>query len=470
MSEMSVSPTTTATEDQASRRSTRYAGYVFWLLSLATFFNYLNRYIFTGLSPYIKESLGLSDQEIGLLISGFFLVYTLAALPLGFLADRIARRSIVGLGIALWSVGSIVTGVAGDLLGLIAAKLLLGVGQGSFFPAGTPLLAAYYPPASRSKVIAQWSVWGLFGVAAGSLLAIPFASDQAWRYAFFVFGAPGLLVALLVFFLREKKRHEEDPPIEQLGSGTSVVQRIKAYLRIPTFRVILGMHIFGFFALTTISGFLQIYIRATYPQLAPSLQLIFGGGFTLIGGILGNLYGSRWARRMGRRNTGARVRVGGLGFLISAVCVVLAIGVHYVAPSVLPQLGIDASIAFPVTVGIFAGFALLAAFFLNVYNGPVSAALLDVVPASERSRSGGTELTMAHLLGDSYAAFAVGTLSVVLSGALGGEQIGLAILLTAPLALVIAGLIGIFGSRHYASDVAALGTTAEAMLGTAAAR
>lgn len=470
MSEVTATSTTTTTTDPAARRAARYSTYVFWLMSLATFFNYLNRYIFTGLSPYIKESLGLSDQEVGLLISGFFLVYTLAALPLGFLADRIARRAIVGAGVVLWSLGSVLTGFAGDLLGLVAAKILLGVGQGSFFPAGTPLLAAYYSPASRSRVIAQWSVWGLLGVAAGSLLAIPFASDANWRYAFFFMGTPGLLVALLIFFIREKKRHEEDPSTERLAGGTTTIQRIRAYLRIPTFRVILGMHIFGFFALTTISGFLQIYIKATYPQLPASLQLIFGGGFTLIGGILGNLYGSRWARRMSRHNMGARVRVGGLGFLVAALCVVFSIGVHYVMPSVLPQLGLDPSLTFPVTVGIFAGFALLAAFFLNVYNGPVSAALLDVIPPAERSRSGGTELTMAHLLGDSYAAFAVGSLSVLLGNVFGGEQIGLALLLTAPLALVLAGIIGIRGSRHYASDVAALGTTAEVMLGTVAAR
>jgi hypothetical protein len=113
-------------------------------------------------------------------------------------------------------------------------------------------------------------------------------------------------------------------------------------------------------------------------------------------------------------------------------------------------------------------FALLSAFFLNIYNGPVSAALLDVVPASERGAAGGTELTLAHLFGDVYAAALIGAIAVALNQSLSGEQIGLALLLTCPLVLVASGVVGIWGSRFYARDVAAIGGTASEMLGTVA--
>jgi hypothetical protein len=86
----------------------------------------------------------------------------------------------------------------------------------------------------------------------------------------------------------------------------------------------------------------------------------------------------------------------------------------------------------------------------------MSAALLDVVPADERGAVGGLELTLAHLLGDVYAAALIGAIATLLDGALGGEQVGLAILLTCPIMLTISGIIGIRGSRHYAKDVAAL--------------
>ncbi len=105
-----------------------------------------------------------------------------------------------------------------------------------------------------------------------------------------------------------------------------------------------------------------------------------------------------------------------------------------------------------------------------MYNAPTGCALLDVVPHADRSSVGGTELTLAHLLGDVYAGAAIGALSLLLGRILGNNSqlgLGLALLCTTPVALLIAGIIGIRGSRHYASDVAKLGTTAEAMLGTA---
>ncbi|HEU5349284.1 MAG TPA: hypothetical protein VFU63_11800, partial [Ktedonobacterales bacterium] len=186
--------------------------------------------------------------------------------------------------------------------------------------------------------------------------------------------------------------------------------------------------------------------------------------------ILGNLMGGVWANRLSRRRVGARVMTGGLGFLLAAPCVIVAVG----SPLALRQMAFftSASVSEQLTIGIavFVLFALLAAFFLNVYNGPVSAAMLDVVPAAERGAAGGSELTLAHLFGDVYAAALIGALADVLSHALGGEQIGLALLLTCPLVLVAAGIVGIWGSRFYARDVAALGSTAAEMLGTAPAK
>ncbi|MGN6361867.1 MAG: hypothetical protein ACTHNK_15900, partial [Thermomicrobiales bacterium] len=104
-------------------------------------------------------------------------------------------------------------------------------------------------------------------------------------------------------------------------------------------------------------------------------------------------------------------------------------------------------------------------FLLNLYNGPSTAALQDVVPARDRAAAGGLELSLAHLLGDIYAPAAVGALAVVLSRRIGGDQIGTALLLTCPVVLLAAGLVAIWGSRFYAGDVAALGATAAEMAG-----
>ncbi len=87
------------------KRAARYASYFFWIMFLANFVNYLQRFAFSGLSQPITDDLRLNPAQFGLLGTIFFLVYTIFALPLGFLADRVGRKLIVGWGMALASLG-----------------------------------------------------------------------------------------------------------------------------------------------------------------------------------------------------------------------------------------------------------------------------------------------------------------------------------------------------------------------------
>lgn len=512
MSDVTLSTPGAASRQDTTRRVGRYARYVFWLMFIINFLNYLDRWIFTGLSAVIQQDLRIDDFQIGLLTSGFLIVYTIVALPLGFLAERVARKIIVGVGVAIWSVATVLTGVVGGFLALLGVRAILGIGEGSYYPAGTPLLAAYFPPARRARVLSRWAVGALVGAAVGFLLAAPFASHHTWRYAFFFTGIPGLIFAFLILRVREKTRHEEDPTVATIGAIPAVAtgdlapsetpavatvnapsarSRVRAYLRIPTFRTIFGMHALGFFALTSVTSFATIYLNDTYGKVGPTrdkygtllnhpgpgpfphsglgsaLVPILAGGVVLVGGIIGNLYGGTLADRLSRRHSGARVLAGAWGFLLAAPCVLVLVGAPYLLRHLAFYSSLSESSQVLVGVGVFTVFALLSAFFLNLYSGPTAAALLDVVPANERAAAGGTELTLAHLCGDVYAAALVGLLAELFSHAFGGEQIGLAILVTCPPVLVASGIVGIRGSRHYARDVAALGKSASEMLGTA---
>lgn len=492
MSEAPGSPAAASKPTASSRQALGYARYIFWLMFIINFLNYLDRWVFTGLSSVIQQDLRLNNFDIGLLTSGFLLVYTIVAMPLGFYADRFSRKAIVGAGVAIWSLATFFTGLAGNFASLLGVRTLLGVGEGSYYPAGTPMLAAYFPPARRAQVLSRWSTGALIGAAVGFLLAQPFSQHSGdWRYAFFFTGVPGLLFAFLIWRTREKLRHEEDPPTDHVAvQSRSAWQRIKAYLRIPTVRVIIALHAFGFFGLTGVTTFLVIYLTDTYGKVAVHLDnfgnvvgkvpgvyphdglsygqvSILAGALIIVGGIAGNLLGGAWADRLSRRYAGARVLVGGLGFLLAAPCVLVAIGSPYVLRLIPAYTTASQSTQVTVGVAIFAVFALLGALFLNVYNGPVSAALLDVVPAAERGAVGGTELSLAHLLGDVFAAAAIGALAdKVLTPSFGGVQIGPALLLTVPVALILSGVVGMWGSRFYRRDVEALGGTAASVLGT----
>lgn len=477
MSESTAPTTTQPAPIGAPARAGRYAAYIFWLMFLINFFNYLDRWIFTGLSPIIQQDLNLTNFEVGLVSSSaFLLVYTLVAMPLGFLADRIRRRTVVASGVAIWSLATVFTGIVRSFPPLLLVRTILGIGEGSYYPAGTPLLAAYYPPSRRASVMGQWSVGALIGAAIGFLLAAPFSSTDTWRYAFFFTGAPGLILAFLIWRTRDKIRHEDDPPADHLpGEKASIWSRLRSYLRIPTVRVLIAVHAMGFFALATVTTYLAIYLSHTYGRtlskythagLSAGLVPIVAGAVVLVGGILGNLAGGAVANRLSRRYSGARVLTGALGFLLAAPFVVVAIGAPYVLDQIPGYTGASEGTQVTIGVAIFIVFALFGAFFLNIYNGPLSSALLDVIPANERGGAGGAELAFGHLFGDVYAAAAVGALADFLGSSLGGEQIGLAMLLTCPLTLVISGVIGIWGSRFYARDVANLGATADSVLGT----
>ena len=109
MSDVTIPATGSVSTQETARRVGRYARYVFWLMFVINFLNYLDRWIFTGLSAIIQQDLRIDDFHIGLLTSGFLIVYTIVALPLGFLAERVARKIIVGVGVAIWSVATVMT-------------------------------------------------------------------------------------------------------------------------------------------------------------------------------------------------------------------------------------------------------------------------------------------------------------------------------------------------------------------------
>jgi predicted MFS family arabinose efflux permease len=442
------------------------------------FLNYFDRFLISALAPQIQATLHLNNFQLGLAGSVFLVVYTIIAFPLGFLADRIARKTIVGIGVGIWSLFSFATGLASNLAILLGIRSVLAVGEGSYYPAGTPLLAAYTPPARRSTVFARWQVGALLGSAVAYVAAGPFKVDDAWRYAFLFTALPGLVLAGLIYTSRDKVRHEDDPPTEQLaGEGTSFWRRFVTYSRIPTIRTIVLTQAMGFFVLGSALLFFTNYVHYTFvtgsaPRfphagLPLDYESDVAGAVVIVGGILGTLYGSRFAHRLSRRYAGGPVLAGALGFLLATPAIIFAVGGQYVLYWIPAYSSASESTRLIIGLSVFLVGGIAAAFCLNLYQGPLTAAQLEVVPANERAGVGGTVLAFSHLLGDSYSPALLGLIADQLGNALGGQQIGLAMLITWPLALIASGVIGIIGSRYYARDVAAVGGSTDRSAGAA---
>src|SRR5262249_11665230 len=143
--------------------------------------NYMDRWVGSAVAPLIQAEFDLSDFSLGVLGSAFTLVYTLAVLPFGLWADRGARRVIIGTGVAVWSLATLLTGLTSNFAQLFVTRAVLGVGEASYFPASTSLLGDYFPRRLRARAMAIWSCGTAVGIALGFAGGGLLAARFGWR-------------------------------------------------------------------------------------------------------------------------------------------------------------------------------------------------------------------------------------------------------------------------------------------------
>lgn len=459
-----VAPSTNAELGTGRRSTSRYAVYVFWVMFFINLLNYLDRYLFIGASNRVAKELGFGLDGIGYLTSAFLIIYTLGTIPLGIWADRTKRKNVVALCVAVWSVATAFTALAGNFLTLFLSRMVLGIGEAGYFPAGTALISDYFNRAKRSRIMSWWSTGQYVGLMIGFVVGgiVTRASFPAgtWRFAFLIVGIPGLFLAFIAWRLREPRRNQADEESLALDQHLldneaaapqpthvvpdSVLSQFGTLLRIKTLVVLIAMQVFAFFVLGVNVVFLPIYLQQRDTlNLSSDFAGTFSGVVIVLAGIVGVVIGGYLADLLNRRHPGARVLVCGFGFLLSAPSFVLAITIH--------------------NFTVFTIFFFLTVLLLSIYNGPSTAATQDVVPSSLRASSVAISLLIAHMLGDAFAPSLVGFLATNFDPTHGqhfaqniaGSDLTMALLITCTPALIIAGLIGIFGARWMKDDVAA---------------
>src|SRR6266700_7919667 len=117
------------------------------------FLNYLDRYVGAALVTPIKTEFNLSDAQIGRLATAFLLVYAVAALPFGYWGDRGVRKTVIGVGVTIWSVATLFTGFARTYFHLFLSRAIVGVGEASYYPAGTSLMSDFFLKEQRGRVM-----------------------------------------------------------------------------------------------------------------------------------------------------------------------------------------------------------------------------------------------------------------------------------------------------------------------------
>src|SRR5260370_19326746 len=172
------------------RMTVRYALYVIGLMVGINLLNYMDRWVGSAVAPLIQAEFDLSDFSIGLLGSAFTLVYALAALPFGLWADRGRRNVVLGAGVLIWSLATLLTGLTRNFAQLFATRAVLGIGEASYFPAGTSLLGDYFPRHLRVRVMSIWSAGAAIRIALGFAGGALIAASLCLRAAFFASAVP----------------------------------------------------------------------------------------------------------------------------------------------------------------------------------------------------------------------------------------------------------------------------------------
>ena len=185
----------------------------FWLLFILSglnLFNYLDRYVAYQVVEPIRLSFGLNDPQAGRLNTAFMLGYFLTAPVFGYLGDRMTRKWLIAAGIFVWSLGTVLSGMATGFGSLLGFRVLVGLGEASYATISPSLISDAYGPAKRNNALTIFYVAIPVGAALGYLVGSQISAAWGWRQAFIVAGLPGLLLAVCLLPFREPERGQAD--------------------------------------------------------------------------------------------------------------------------------------------------------------------------------------------------------------------------------------------------------------------
>lgn len=199
------------------------------LLTGLNFLNYLDRFLVAAVLLPIKDELGLSNFEGGLLATVFLLGYFVTAPIFGTLGDRMSRKWLVALGVLVWSAATIASGLATDFGTLVAARVAVGVGEASYATLAPTIIDDITPPDRKGKMLAIFFLATPVGSALGFLTGGFVQQHWGWHNAFFVGGVPGLALALVCLLIVE-------PPRQLSKAKIAMAEAVSKLSRIPLYR------------------------------------------------------------------------------------------------------------------------------------------------------------------------------------------------------------------------------------------
>ncbi len=200
--------------------SKAYTGYVFLLLWLLYFFDYIDRMVVVSLFPFLKADWGLTDTQCGAMVSAVYWAIIIFSFPVSIVIDRWSRKKSIGIMAVLWSLATAACAVTKNFGQLFAARAAIGLGEAGYAPGGTAMISALYPENKRAFMVGIWNASIPLGMAAGIVIGGAIASRWGWRHAFGIVALPGLIIALLFFFVKDYKTVGLEKTVDRSAVGT----------------------------------------------------------------------------------------------------------------------------------------------------------------------------------------------------------------------------------------------------------
>lgn len=422
------------TIEDAADKVPSYSWYALGVLSLVYALNFLDRSLIYILFTPIKREMSLTDLQLALLGSTSFVIfYTLLGIPFGRLADRVNRKRMIAVGLAIWSFFSGLTGFADGFWEIFSCRVMVGVGEATLDPAALSLLSDYFPLRLRATISAIYSS----GIAAGGGIAFFLGGwiggTFGWRWAFYLLGFPGLLLCLFVLGLREVQRGRtevetntitDDAPKELTGGAAMTNDWRILFKSVP-----LRFHCLGYALFALAANSLTMWGPSFFTRVHGMDIATIGfmaGTLAVAGGVPGTILGGYVADRFRKRGRGGR--------MLFTACGALA-----AIPLWLILLFSNTPALLIIAAFIMYGVALM-------WLGPAAADVHDIVGPQLRGLGIGVYFFTVNVIGYGIGPPIIGKVNDLLGVAADPQQMRYALLI-APLACLCSALLLLIGSR-----------------------
>jgi MFS transporter, Spinster family, sphingosine-1-phosphate transporter len=311
------------------------------------------------------------------------IVHATCSVPLGILADKWIRKNIIAIGVSIWSIATLLTGLVQNFVQLLIARGVVGVGEASYAPAATSLIADNYPAEKRAQASSTFHLGMFFGGTLGMILSGIIGTHLGWRASFFIVAIPGIFLAFAALKIKEVK-HEHHNAADV--NYTAILQLFKTPAYVMT---LVAGTMLTFTSSAIISWMTQFFIR--YHNYSVEQASITIGLAVIIGGPPGIYTGGKISDFLYNKYKLPR----SLGM---AVAFLLATPLMYITITTYNDTLMFVSL-------------VTATFLMTWYYGPMVALIQDIVPSSLKATAFAFYLFFAHLIGSTPAPALIGWVS-----------------------------------------------------------